>query len=85
MSLCLSYNRLDISTEIANTVCQKYEQDDAVVPPKLRQGVFTTAAVDNIDHNPSSTTGKTLSMEQVYRLCNILSRLDNVSREIFHI
>jgi hypothetical protein len=26
--------------------------------PKLRQGVFTTAAVDNVDHNPSSTTSK---------------------------
>ena len=25
-------------------------------PSKLREGLFTTAAVDNIDHNPSSTT-----------------------------
>ena len=25
-------------------------------PPNLREGLFTTAAIDNIDHNPSSTT-----------------------------
>ena len=27
-------------------------------PPKLRRGLLTTGAVDNIDHNPSSTTAK---------------------------
>ena len=27
-----------------------------VCPPTLRLNVFTTAALDNIDHNPSSTT-----------------------------
>ena len=27
-------------------------------PPKLRSGLFTTSAVDNIDHNPSSTTAQ---------------------------
>ena len=31
---------------------------DVVCPPKLRQGLFTTGAVDNIDHNPSSATAK---------------------------
>ena len=30
-----------------------------VCPPVLKKGLFTTAAVDNIDHNPSSTTAKT--------------------------
>ena len=29
-----------------------------VCPPKMRGDVFTPAAVDNIDHNPSSTTSK---------------------------
>ena len=39
-------------------------------PPKLRKDIFTTAAVDNIDHNPSSTTthysfhGTTISLVQ---------------------
>ena len=27
-------------------------------PPKMRSGLFTTGAVDNIDHNPSSVTAK---------------------------
>ena len=32
--------------------------EDVVCPPKLHQGLFTTGAVDNIDHNPSSATAK---------------------------
>ena len=32
--------------------------EDVVCPPKLRHGLFTTGAVDNIDHNPSSATAK---------------------------
>ncbi len=28
------------------------------MPPKLRHGLFTTGAVDNIDHYPSSATAK---------------------------
>ena len=27
-------------------------------PPKMRSGLFTTAAVDNIDYNPSYATAK---------------------------
>ena len=34
---------------------ERYERDGVVFPPKLRKGLFTSAAVDNIDHNPSST------------------------------
>ena len=29
-----------------------------VCPPKLRRGLLTTGAVDNVDHNPSSTTAQ---------------------------
>ena len=55
--LCISYDRLlSISTGVANSVCAKYEDDGIVCPPKLSNHLFTTAAVDNIDHNPSSTT-----------------------------
>lgn len=32
--------------------------EQVVCPPTLRGNVFTTAAVDNIDHNPSATTAK---------------------------
>ena len=34
------------------------KKDDAVCPPNLRNGLFTTSAVDNIDHNTSSTHSK---------------------------
>lgn len=55
--LSISYDRvLAISTGMANGIIHKYAEEGAVVPPKLCSDLFTTAAVDNIDHNPSSTT-----------------------------
>ena len=67
----ISYDRLlSISTDITNTVLESYERDRVVCPSKLRKGLFTTAAVDNIDRNPSSTTckdsfhGTAISVEQ---------------------
>ena len=57
IGLCKSYDRLlSISTDIANSVCSRFEEDGVVCPPNRRNHVFTTAAVDNMDHNPSSTT-----------------------------
>lgn len=57
LGMCISYDRLlSISTEITNSVIGRYESEGVVCPSKLRQGLFTTAAVDNIDHNPSSTS-----------------------------
>ena len=32
--------------------------DGVVCTPKMRSGLFTVAAVDNLDYNPSSTTSK---------------------------
>jgi hypothetical protein len=57
LGLCISYDRvLDISTELGEKICHHYESENAVCPPALKGGLFTTAAVDNIDHNPSSTS-----------------------------
>ena len=57
LGLCISYDRvLEISSNLANTLCQIYEEEGSVCPPSLKNDVFTAAAVDNIDHNPSSTT-----------------------------
>ena len=57
LGLCISYDRLlSVSSDIANSVIARYEREDVVCPSKLRSGLFTTAAVNNIDHNPSSTT-----------------------------
>ena len=49
---------MEISGNLANTLCQTYGEEGSVCPPTLTNNVFTTAAVDNIDHNPSSTTAK---------------------------
>ncbi len=57
LGLSISYSRvLDISTELGNKICHHYHVANAVCPPELKSGLFTTAAVDNIDHNPSSTS-----------------------------
>ena len=40
---------------MTNSVIDRYDRNDVVFPSKLRDGIFTTAAVDSIDHNPSST------------------------------
>ena len=59
MGLSISYDRvMFISTDAANSVCSRFEQDGVVCPPKLREDLFTTGALDNIDHNPSATTAK---------------------------
>ena len=55
--ICISYDRvLEISTQLGEAVVQRYIDEGVVCPPAMREGIFTTSAVDNIDHNPSSTT-----------------------------
>ena len=68
--LSVSYNRvLQLSTDIANTVIDQYE-DDGVVCPAILKGLFTLGNLDNLDHNPTSTSahtafhGTALSMTQ---------------------
>ena len=57
LGLSISYDRvLDISTDMAIAAAQQYESDGTVCPLILRKNLFTTAAMDNLDHNPSSTT-----------------------------
>ena len=57
LGLSISYDRvLEISTAMGNCVCEQYHCDAVVCPPNLLQGLFTTAAIDNTDHNTSSTT-----------------------------
>jgi len=51
MGLSISYKRvLGISTALANSVCKMFEDDKVVCPPKLHSNLFTTGAVDNVDH-----------------------------------
>ena len=57
LGINISYDRvLAISTDLGNEVCCRYTDESAVRPSNLRLHLFTTAAVDNIDHNPTSTT-----------------------------
>jgi len=52
LGLSVSYARvLQISSDFANTVCRLHEAEGVVCPPHLRKNIFTTLAVDNIDHN----------------------------------
>ena len=57
LGLCIyNYRVMDISTDLANSVTAYFEKEGVLCPPKPRKDVFTTSAIDNIDHNPSSTT-----------------------------
>ncbi|PIK38149.1 hypothetical protein BSL78_25014 [Apostichopus japonicus] len=59
LGLSISYDRvLQLSAQMGNNVCRQFHREQVVCPPKMRGEVFTTAAVDNIDHNPSATTSK---------------------------
>ncbi|CAC5423003.1 unnamed protein product [Mytilus coruscus] len=59
LGLSVSYTRiLSISADITNSLCRQYQNDGFVCPSSLREGLFTLAAVDNIDHNPSATSAK---------------------------
>ena len=58
--LSISYDRvLEISAELGDAVVSRYIRDGVVCPPEQRKGLFTTSAMDNIDHNPSATTSTT--------------------------
>ncbi|XP_041473700.1 uncharacterized protein LOC121422610 [Lytechinus variegatus] len=47
-----------ITVDVANGLCQRFEIEQVVCPPKLRHRLFTTGAVDNVDHNPSSAMAR---------------------------
>ena len=49
---------MELSTCLGNKVLRHYQHNNVVCPLSLKIGVFMTAAVDNIDHNPSSKTAE---------------------------
>lgn len=49
---------LRLSAQMGNSVCQPYQMEQVVCPPTMRGKMFTTAAVNNINHSPSATTSK---------------------------
>ncbi|KAI8503415.1 hypothetical protein Bbelb_192360 [Branchiostoma belcheri] len=57
LGVSASYDRImDIVTSLGNNVCDYYQHIGTVCPPQIQKGQFITAATDNIDHNPSSST-----------------------------
>ncbi len=58
--LSTSYDRvLGISAELGDAIVTKCIGYGVFYPPELCRGLFTTSAMDNIDHNPSSSTSTT--------------------------
>ena len=59
MGLSVSYDRiLQLENQLATPVCELIKEIGLVCPVHLRHGLFTTGALDNLDHNPSGTTAK---------------------------
>ena len=57
LGLSISYDRvMELSTAMANHVCEQYHCNKVVCPLNLLRGLFTTAAIENIDHNHISTS-----------------------------
>ena len=44
---------MNLRRSISSSVCMEYQANDLVCPVDLEKNVFTTAAIDNLDHNPS--------------------------------
>ena len=86
--LSISYSRVqEIQATITKQMCEKYKQEDIVCPPSLTKGLFTTAAINNIDHNPSSATAKTsfhgtsISIFQHLESKNTINKVLKISSE----
>ena len=56
----ISYERVrEIRRSISNQVCMKYNSEGFGCPSELQYNLFTTSAIDNVDHNPTSSTAET--------------------------
>ena len=59
LGICISYERvLQLEDWIAKAICIRFDEDGVVFPVCLHRGLFTVGALDNPDHNPSSTTSQ---------------------------
>ena len=59
LGLSVSYDRiLELEKQIASSLCEQTNEIGLVCPRQLKHGLFTAGALDNLDHNPSSTTAK---------------------------
>jgi hypothetical protein len=57
LGVSVSYDRvMEIEDALATSLCERFSEEGCVSPACLRKGLFSMAALNNIDHNPSSTT-----------------------------
>lgn len=57
LGLSISYDRvIEIEDLVAKSIIERSMIEGCVAPLKLKKNLFTVAGLDNIDHNPSSTT-----------------------------
>ena len=56
MVLAFLLSVLEVSAQLGDAAASKYMEEGVVCPAVMRKGLFTTAAMDNIDHNPTATT-----------------------------
>ena len=57
LGLSVSYDRvIYLENQLAQAVSEDMQTKGVVCPANLRKDLFTVAALDNLDHNPSSTT-----------------------------
>ena len=57
--ISVTYNRVqNVQLSVTKQLCKTYQENNLVCLPCLKPELFTTSAIDNIDHNPSSVTAK---------------------------
>ena len=57
LGLSISYKRVvEVENKVASSVCKCFIEEGIVCPGPQRKHIFTVGALDDIDHNPSSTT-----------------------------
>jgi len=78
LGLSVSYDRiLELENQIVTSLCNNTDEVGLVCPCLLHHGLFTVGTLDNLDHNPSSTTSKEsfhrtgISLFQFPTTCNV--------------
>ena len=57
LGISITYDRaLQLEENRALSMCRQYQLNNVVCPSHLQKGHFIACAMDNVDHNPSSTT-----------------------------
>ena len=59
LGISISYKHvIEVENSLGSGICKRFEDEGIVCPLQLRKGLFMVGALDNIDHNLSSTTAQ---------------------------